>query len=78
MALQATLDQILEAGKNLGLTQAAIAQRAGLHPVSVSRMVTTGNARFDSVELLAKAVGLKVTLVADNSVAESLLKGNLF
>jgi hypothetical protein len=78
MSLQIVLDQILTAGKKLDMTQAAIAQRAGLHPVSVSRMVTTGNARFDSVELLAGAVGLKVTLVADNSVAESLLKGNLF
>ena len=60
------------------MTQAAIAKRAGLHPVSVSRMVATGSARFESVDLLARAVGLKLTLVADNSVAESLLKGNLF
>lgn len=78
MPLQSVLVEILAAGKNLGMTQAEVAQRAGLHPVSVSRMVTTGNARFESVELLAQAVGLKLTLVEDNSVAESLLKGNLF
>ena len=60
------------------MTQAAIAKRAGLHPVSVSRMVASGNARFENVELLAKAVGLRLTLVADNSLAESLLKGDLF
>jgi transcriptional regulator with XRE-family HTH domain len=78
MALQPILDQIFVTGKKLGMTQAAIAQRAGLHPVSVSRMATLGNARFESVEMLAKAVGLKLTLVEDNSVAEGLLKGNLF
>ena len=41
-------------------------------------MVTTGSARFDNVALLARVVGLKLTLVKDNSVAEGLLKGNLF
>ena len=78
MALPLILDQVLLAGKKLGMTQAAIAKRAGLHPVSVSRMVASGSARFENVELLANAVGLRLTLVADNSVAESLLKGDLF
>lgn len=78
MALPSILDQIFATGKKLGMTQAVIAQRAGLHPVSVSRMVALGSARFESVELLANAVGLKLTLVEDNSVAEGLLKGNLF
>jgi transcriptional regulator with XRE-family HTH domain len=78
MSLPPILDQIFVVGKQLGMTQAAIAQRAGLHPVSVSRMVASGSARFESVELLAKAVGLKLTLVEDNRVAEGLLKGNLF
>ncbi|NDP59987.1 MAG: helix-turn-helix transcriptional regulator [Oxalobacteraceae bacterium] len=78
MLLQPVLDQIFVAGKALGMSQAAIARRAGLHPVSVSRMAGSGNARFDNVALLAQAVGLKITLVADNHVAEGLLNGDLF
>ena len=41
-------------------------------------MAGSGNARFDNVALLAQAVGLKITLVADNHVAEGLLNGDLF
>lgn len=78
MPLHPILDQIFAAGKKSGMTQAAIAKRAGLHPVSVSRMMSSGSARFDNIDLLAKAVGLKLMLVKDNSVAEGLLKGNLF
>jgi transcriptional regulator with XRE-family HTH domain len=78
MALDSLLTQIFFAGKKLGMTQAAIARHAGLHPVSVSRMASSGSARFENVELLAKAVGLRLTVVADNSIAESLLKGDLF
>lgn len=78
MAMNVIVNEILAAGKKLGMSQADIAQRAGLHPVSVSRISASGNARYETIALLARTVGLKITLVPDNSVAESLIKGNLF
>lgn len=76
--LSDVLDAIYAEGKLQGFSKAEVARRAGMHPSSVSRMVNAGNARFDKLDTLAAAVGMKLHVVVDNRVAQGLADGNLF
>lgn len=72
------LTQIIDLGKKQGLTQQEIAARAGLQPESLSRAKKSGDMRVSSLEQLARAVGLKLTLAPDQPVIEKISAGNLF
>ena len=72
------LAEIIDQGKRQGLTQQEIATRAGLQPESLSRAKKSGDMRVSSLEQLAHAVGLKLSLAPDQPVIEKISAGSLF
>lgn len=78
MPAQPLLTEILETGRRQGLTQSEIADRAGLAVETLSRLKRADDLRLSSLERLAQAVGLRITLVADDDLAEQVLRQELF
>ena len=72
------LQQILALGKEQGLTQIALAQRAGITPEALSRAKKGGDMRVSTLNELAHVVGLKLSLVADVPLREKIDSGTLF
>lgn len=73
------LGQIKSAGKEQGMTSAAIAVRAGLAPETLSRMNARKSADFGAVARMAAVVGLQLTLVPiQTSRAERVSSGSFF
>jgi len=72
------LQQILALGKEQGLTQITLAQRAGITPEALSRAKKGGDMRVSTLNALAHVVGLKLSLVADAPLREKIDSGRLF
>jgi len=72
------LNHILRQAHLKGLNQAEVAKKAGIHPVSLSRALTSGRCQLTTVEALAHAVGLRLVCVEDNDLAEQMRKGSVF
>lgn len=75
---QRLLNEILTAGRQQGLTQSLIAERAGLAAETLSRLKKADDVRLSSLQRLATVVGLRLTLVADDDVAEQVSRRDLF
>ena len=75
---QKLLNEILATGKQQGLTQALIAERAGLAAETLSRLKKADDVRLSSLQKLATVVGLRLILVADDDVAEQVSRRDLF
>ena len=76
--METILQQLAELGKEQGLTQAALAKKAGIHPVTLSRAITTDAVMLSTVKAIAAQLGYRLTLVPDSVLAEGLAKGDLF
>jgi len=76
--MQSLIKDLLSVAKDRGLSQAELATAAGLHPVTLSRAISTGKCQLSTVEAIATYLGLRLVAVPDNSLAEGLLKGDLF
>ena len=72
------LQQILVLAKTQGLTQIALAQRAGITPEALSRAKKGGDMRLSTLNELARVVGLKLSLVSDEPLREKIDSGRLF
>lgn len=72
------VQQIIDTGAKLGLNQVAIARKTGITYEALSRAKKTDRVRLDTLNALAQAVGLKLVLVPDNSIAEKISQGKLF
>ena len=72
------LQQILLLGKEQGLTQITLAQRAGITPEALSRAKKGGDMRLSTLNALAHVVGLKLSLVPDAPLREKIDSGRLF
>ena len=72
------LQQILEHGKEQGLTQLTLARRAGITPEALSRAKKGGDMRVSSLSELAHVVGMKLSLVSDAPLREKIDSGILF
>jgi len=70
--------RIIGAAKARGLSQAELAERAGIRPETLSRAKKNPNISLATFEELARVVGLRVQLIPDNPVAEQVSKGTLF
>jgi ribosome-binding protein aMBF1 (putative translation factor) len=70
--------EILGNAKARGWSQNTLAQRASVPDSSISRIKRTGRAELDTLAKLASAVGLRLTLVADNDFTEKMNRGELF
>ena len=75
---QKLLNEILATGKRQGLTQSLIAERAGLAAETLSRLKKADDVRLSSLQRLAAVVGLRLTLVADDDLAEQVSRRDLF
>ncbi len=72
------LQQVLALGKEQGLTQITLAQRAGITPESLSRAKRGGDMRVSTLNDLAHVVGLKLSLVSGAPLREKIDSGTLF
>ena len=72
------VQQIVEAGAQMGLNQGDIAQKTGISYEALSRAKKTDRVRLDTLLALAQAVGLKLVLVPDNPIAEKIRQSSLF
>lgn len=76
--MQSLIKDLLSVAKDRSFSQAELATAAGLHPVTLSRAISTGKCQLSTVEAIATYLGLRLVAVPDNSLAEGLLKGDLF
>jgi hypothetical protein len=74
----ATLDEILLAAKAQDLPAYELAQRAGVTPETLSRMKRRGHGDWAVLNRMAKTVGKRLTLVADDSTIVALRRGEFF
>lgn len=72
------LRQIDAAARAQTMSRKQLAVRAGLHHETLAHAFRRGRASLDSLDKLARAVGLRVELVPDHDLATLLAKGALF
>jgi len=75
------LDQIIDAAKTRGMTQAELAEKAGISPVGLSKARHRGDLRASTLARLAAAVDLELTLTPARRrqrTAEAIRAGNFF
>lgn len=72
------LNELVAHAKAQGINQAELAERAGVHPTSLSRALKSGQCQLSTVVAVAKVLQMRLVAVPDNSLAEGLAKGNLF
>lgn len=72
--LQSVFAKALESG----LSRAEVLRRAGIHSSAVSRALRTGDCRVSTLQQIAHAAGLKLTVVPADDLAEKLIDGRVF
>jgi transcriptional regulator with XRE-family HTH domain len=76
--LPSLLDEILRAARAQGLDQKSLAARAGLSAPTLSRMKGQDDIALSTLVRLAAAVGLRLTLTADDTYVADVERGELF
>ena len=76
--LHSLVAEALQTASNQGLSQKLLAARSTLGEVAISRLKSADDARFSTLQLLGKSLGLKLTWVPDNTLAEHVSRGDLF
>lgn len=76
--LHQLLDEIVAIGKRQGKNQKELARAAGMDEATLSRAKKRGDMYYSSLESLCSAIGMRITLVPDNTVADKVRKGELF
>ena len=67
--MASTTEKIRELIKESGLTQAKFAQSVGLHPVTLSRFLTSGNLSPKALQKIASKTGITLTdLMPDDEI----------
>lgn len=75
--LRALVDSLLtEARTSRGWSQADLAVHADLRPETMSRI--KGGCQFDTLERLARTLGMRIIAVPDNDYVQQVLTGNGF
>ncbi len=74
----ALVHQIVDAGKNRGMDQKTLVQKAGLSASTLSKLKQADDVRLSTLERLANVVGLRVSLSPNDPVLEKLLDRKLF
>jgi len=77
-ALRNQLMTILDRAREMGLTDGELATRALIRPETLSRIKTRGTAEFNTVESLARVVGLKFVLRPVDDVVSAIETGEFF
>ncbi len=76
--LAALVHQIVDAGKDRGMDQKTLVQKAGLSASTLSKLKQADDVRLSTLERLANVVGLRVSLSPNDPVLEKLLDRTLF
>ena len=76
--LSLLFDEIIETAKRKGMKGEDIAENAAISPSSFSRAKKADDIYFSTLQKIAGAVGLKLTLVPDSDIASDIQKGELF
>lgn len=69
---------IFAQAKTAGLSRLDVLSRAGIQSPAVSRAIRTGDCRLSTILRIAKAANVRIAVVPDDSLAEKLLKGEVF
>ena len=69
---------VIEAARAQGLSQGELAERVGIRQETLSRAKKNPTISLKTFQEMARVVGLKVQLIADNPVAEQVSGGTLF
>ena len=69
---------IIEAARSQGISQGELASRVGIRQETLSRAKKKSGLSLKTFYDLASVAGLKVSLIADNPVAEQVHEGTLF
>ncbi len=80
-AIQTLLDQLIASAKARGMTQAELAERAGISPVGLSKARHRGDLRASTLAKLAQALDMELKLVPARrreKAAEAIRAGNFF
>ena len=72
------MSRIIEAARDQGISQGELAERVGIRQETLSRAKKNPTISLKTFEELARVVGLRVQLIADNPVAEQVNDGTLF
>jgi len=72
------IEQIVEAGRQQGLDQKMIVEKAGVGESMLSKAKQADDIRFSTLARLANAVGLQVQLAPNDPTLEGLRSRNLF
>lgn len=77
-SVRSTLNAILAAAESRKLKEKELARLAGVRPETLSRMKSRGTADFALIDRLARAVGLKLTVVPDDDQLTRIQQGRFF
>lgn len=72
------IEQIVEAGRQQGLDQKMIAEKAGVGESMLSKAKQADDIRFSTLARLANAVGLRIELASNDPTLQGLMSRNLF
>ena len=72
------MNRIIEAARDQGISQGELAERVGIRQETLSRAKKNPTISLKTFEELARVVGLRLQLIADNPVAEQVNDGTLF
>ena len=72
------ISTIIEAARTQGISQGELASRVGIRQETLSRAKKNPSLSLKTFYDLASVVGLRVSLIADNPVAEQVNDGTLF
>jgi transcriptional regulator with XRE-family HTH domain len=75
---QSLLNEIIEAGRKLGLDQKDIVRLAGLGTTTLSKAKAANDLRVSTLTKLANAVGLKIALTSNQPNLEKILRRDVF
>lgn len=73
----ALLSKVLAAAKASGIDQRELALRAGIRPETLSRLKRKGRGDLDTLDRMARGVGLRLALVADDDLTARIEQGEL-
>jgi len=79
--IQSLIQQLIDAAKAQGISQAQLAERAGLSAVGLSKAKTRGDLRASTLAELASQLDLELTLVPQRTpaqAAEAIKAGTFF
>jgi len=79
--IKALISQLLSAAKARGLSQAQLAEMAGISPVVLSKVKSRGDLRASTLEKLAAQLDLELALIPRRSrekAAEAIISGVFF